>query len=112
VKIGDAPQEWATERLRAQFDSLSWDNGPHSETLPVLRFRLIKAAKEGTPEVKADAIRTLKFMKAQGALMALRHEQGDTGNLARKAFHELMNPRAMEAEDLSKLKKDKGKGSN
>lgn len=109
VKIGDAPQEWATQRLRAQFDGLQYDNGPHSETRPVLRFRLIKAAREGTPEIKDNAIRTLKFMKEQGALMALRHEQGETGTLAKKAFHELMNPRLVEQEDLAKLKKDKDK---
>jgi hypothetical protein len=39
--------------------------------------------------------------------MALRHEQGETGTLARQAFHELMNPRLVEQEDLSKFKKDK-----
>ena len=112
VKIGDAPQEWANQRLRAQFDSLQWDNGPHSETRVVLRHRLIKMAKEGTPEQKAGAIQTLKFMREQGPLMALRHEKGETGAMAGKAFHELMNPRLAEQEDLSKFKKEKDKGKS
>jgi HEAT repeat protein len=112
VKIGDAPQEWANQRLRAQFDSLQWDNGPHSETRVVLRFRLVKAAREGTPEQKVSAIQTLKFMKEQGPLMALRHEKGETGTLASKAFHELMNPRLAEQDDLGKFKKEKDKGKS
>lgn len=103
VKIGEAPQEWARQRLQAQFDNLQFDNGPHSETRVVLRYRLYQAAKSGDSATKKGAIRTLKFMKEKGALMALRHEQGETGELARKAFFELMNPKAVIAEDLSGL---------
>ncbi|KYF51257.1 hypothetical protein BE08_21985, partial [Sorangium cellulosum] len=103
VKVADAPQEWARQRLQAQFDNLKYDNGPHSETRVVLRYRLYQAAKSGDGEQKKGAIETLKFMKEQGALMALRHEPGDTGALAKRAFHELMNPKAIVAEDLSAL---------
>ena len=35
--------------------------------------------------------------------MALRHEQGETGELAKVAFHELMNPRLIQAENLDQL---------
>jgi hypothetical protein len=35
--------------------------------------------------------------------MALRNEKSDTGELAKKAFHDLMNPKMVVAEDLSKL---------
>ena len=38
---------WAIERLQAQFDNLRFDNGPHSETRVVLRWRLLNAAKTG-----------------------------------------------------------------
>lgn len=104
VKIDDVPQVWARQRLQSQFDNLQFDNGPHSETRVVLRYRLFDQAKKGDDEQKKGAIQTLKFMKEQGVLMALRHEEGLTGKLASRAFHELMNPALLAAEDLSKLK--------
>jgi len=110
IKVHEAPQEWARQRLQSQFDNLQYDNGPHSETRVVLRSRLYQAAKSGDAAQKKGAIQTLKFMKEQGVLMALRHEQGETGDLAKKAFFELMNPKAIQAEDLSKLQPEK-KGS-
>ncbi|KYF62410.1 HEAT repeat domain-containing protein [Sorangium cellulosum] len=112
VKVADAPQEWARQRLQAQFDNLKYDNGPHSETRVVLRYRLYQAARSGDGEQKKGAIETLKFMKEKGALMALRHEPGETGALAKRAFHELMNPKATVAEDLSALAPAKAGGSD
>jgi HEAT repeat protein len=103
VKIGDAPQEWARQRLQSQFDNLRFDNGPHSETRVVLRHRLYEDAKKGDANRKKGAIMTLKFMREKGVLMALRQEQGETGELARRAFFELMNPKAVLSEDLTKL---------
>jgi HEAT repeat protein len=110
IKIGDAPQEWARQRLQAQFDNLRFDNGPHSETRVVLRHRLHEDAKKGDSARKKGAIMTLKFMREKGVLMALRGEQGETGELAKRAFFELMNPKAVLAEDLSKFQ-DPKKGS-
>ncbi len=110
IKVNDVPQDWARQRLTAQFDNLRFDNGPHSETRVVLRYRLYTAAKSGDAPTKAGAIETLQFMKEKGVLMALRQEKGDTGEMAKKAFHELMNPKALAAEDLSKVATDpKGK---
>lgn len=108
IKVNDTPQDWARERLQAQFDNLKFDNGPHSETRVVLRFRLYEAAKKGATDVKKGAIDTLKFMKEKGTLMALRHQQGETGELAKKAFHDLMNPKLGIKEDLSALQPKKG----
>jgi hypothetical protein len=112
VKIGDAPQEWARQRLKAQFDNLDYDNGPHSETRVVLRHRLIEVAKTGDPAAKANAVMTLKFMKEQGVLLALKDVEGETSKLAARAYHELMNPRLIESEDLSHLQEDKSGGSD
>ncbi len=106
VKIGGAPQEWGRQRLKAQFDNLLFDNGPHSETRVVLRARLLRAARSGDSKTKRGAVMTLQFMKEQGALMALKDEKGETGDLARNAFHELMNPRLVPQEDLSSLKEE------
>jgi HEAT repeat protein len=103
VKVNDVPQDWAVQRLQAQFDNLRYDNGPHSETRPVLRYRLYEAAKKGDATQKKSAIQVLKFMKEKGTLMALRNEKSDTGEMARLAFFELMNPKIPSKEDLSKL---------
>ncbi len=113
IKLGDAPQEWARQRLQAQFDNLRFDNGPHSETRVVLRHRLFEDAKKGDSARKKGAVMTLKFMREKGVLMALRGEQGETGELAKRAFFELMNPKAVLAEDLSKFQDPtKGKGAS
>ena len=95
VRIAEAPQEWARQKLQAQFDNLRFDNGPHSETRVVLRHRLYEDAKKGDDTRKKGAIMTLRFMKERGVLMALRGEQGATGELAQKAYFELMNPKAI-----------------
>lgn len=108
IKVSDVPQDWARQRLQAQFDNLRFDNGPHSETRVVLRQRLYQAAKTGDAKQKKGALDTLKFMKEKGVLMALRGEQGDTGEMAKKAFHELMNPKAVQTEDLSALQPPPG----
>jgi len=110
VKVNDTPQDWARQRLQAQFDNLKYDNGPHSETRVVLRRRLYEAAKSGDTEQKKGAIMTLQFMKEKGVLMALRYEQGETGEMAKKAFHDLVNPKLMLAEDLSALQQEQNKG--
>ncbi len=111
IKVTDVTQDWSRQRLQAQFDNLKFDNGPHSETRVVLRYRLWQDAKSPDLERKKGAIMTLKFMKERGVLMALRQEQGDTGDLAKRAFFELMNPKLVKAEDLKALQpKGDGKG--
>ncbi|MFP6683164.1 MAG: hypothetical protein VB934_00555 [Polyangiaceae bacterium] len=105
MKINDVPQEWAKRRLRAQFDNLMFDNGPHSETRVVLQHRLVQAAKTNA-EHRRDAIETLKFMNARGALMALRDEPGETGKLASNAFHELRYAKVIVDDELNRSKGD------
>ncbi|MFO0615346.1 MAG: HEAT repeat domain-containing protein [Polyangiaceae bacterium] len=110
VKVREAWQHWAIERLSDQFDNLVFDNGPHSQTRPVLRYQLVQMAKTGDDATKAEAIRTLKFMREQGSLMALRKVEGVTGELAEKAFKELMNPIPIEKmEDVKKLQEEQAK---
>jgi HEAT repeat protein len=92
VEFGDTPQSWASEQLRRQFDNLDFDNGPHSFTRVVLRYKLIQMAKSQDAAQRAGAIRTLKFMSEQGVLLALRDAGGPTGELAAEAYHELLHP--------------------
>jgi len=79
--------------LMRQFDNLVFDNGPHSFTRVVLRRKLYDMARGSDEAKQAGAIRTLKFMKEQGVLLALRDEQGKAGELARQAYFELMHPK-------------------
>ncbi len=111
IKVVDVTQDWSRQRLQSQFDNLKFDNGPHSETRVVLRYRLWQDAKGQDAARKKGAIMTLKFMKERGVLMALRAEPGDTGVMAKRAYFELMNPKALIVEDLKGLQpKGDGKG--
>ena len=69
-------------------------------TRVVLRSRLLEAARKGDAATRKGAIQTLKFMKEQGALMALKAEAGEVGELAKKAFFELMNPKIVVGETV------------
>ena len=93
VELKETPQEWAPTLLERQFDNLLYDNGPHSFTRVVLRWKLMEMAKGDDAAKREGAIRTLKFMKEQGVLLTLRDEKGETGKLAAEAYHELLNPK-------------------
>lgn len=92
VVISATPQVWASEKLTAQFENLIFDNGPHSFTRVVLRVELYRMAKGSDADKAAGAVRTLKFMKEKGVLMALRDVEGPVADLAAKAVFELNNP--------------------
>jgi HEAT repeat protein len=100
VRVRDTLQDWVRLRLQAQFQNLDFDNGPHSVTRVVLRYRLNQDARKGDAARQKAAIMTLKFMKEQGSLMALRKEPGDVGAMASKAFFELMNPKIVTGENI------------
>ncbi len=104
--------DWARLRLQAQFDNLDFDNGPRSMTRVVLRYRIFDNAKKGDSATKKAAIQTLRFMKEQGSLMALRDEPGETGQLASKAFFELMNPKVVLGENIPAPKETSASGVN
>jgi HEAT repeat protein len=96
VELKGVPQDWAPFLLTKQFDNLQFDNGPHSFTRVVLRYRLMEFAKnQGDKEKMEGAIRALLFMKEQGVLLALRDEKGRTAELASQAYFELMNPKVV-----------------
>jgi HEAT repeat protein len=95
VELKDTPQGWAPVLLTRQFENLDFDNGPHSFTRVVLRHKLLDMAKGDDATKRAAAIRTLRFMKEQGVLLALRDAPGETGKLSSEAYHELMNPKVV-----------------
>lgn len=92
VEVASKWQDWAPQRLEGQFANLRFDNGPHSQTRAVMRYRLWQDAKKGTPERRIGAMKTLELMQEQGVLLALRDEPGELGNLARRALHRMANP--------------------
>jgi hypothetical protein len=93
VEISAAPQMWAPQLLERQFDNLDYDNGPHSFTRVVLRNRLYQMALGNDAERAAGAVRTLRFMKELGVLMAVRDSQAPSAKLAGEAVFEIINPR-------------------
>jgi HEAT repeats len=95
LSVRQTQQEWARVKLMQQFDNLTFDNGPHSFTRVVLRYRLWQMAKGDDAGKRAGAVRALKFMQEQGVLLALRDETGPAGELARAAYFELMNPKVV-----------------
>jgi HEAT repeat protein len=92
IEFDKVPQGWVAEQLRRQFHNLQYDNGPHSFTRVVLRHRLLAMALGDDAAVRAGAVNALRFMQEQGALLALRDEQGEVGKLAQEAYHRLRNP--------------------
>ena len=95
VELKDTPQEWASVLLTKQFENLDFDNGPHSFTRVVLRHKLLEMAKGDDAVKRAASLRTLRFMKEQGILLALRDAPGEMGKLASEAYHALMNPKVV-----------------
>jgi hypothetical protein len=96
VKVNGALQDWPKMILSRAIQGIEFDNGPHSLTRVQFRMRLMADAKSGDEAKRNDAIEILKFMKEKGVLMALRNEQGPLGELAGKAFFDVMNPKVSE----------------
>jgi HEAT repeat protein len=112
VKVHDQLQDWPRLILgRNLVESIEIDNGPHSMTRVQLRLRLMADAKGNNDVKRAEAIRILKFTKEKGVLMALRSEPGTTGELARQAFFEVMNPKATAESVPESPKAQKNAGS-
>ena len=93
VKVNDAYQDWPRMILERDLQGIVFDNGPHSITRVQFRVRLINDAKGTDAKKQKDAVAILKFMKEKGVLMALRNEPGALGDMARRAFFEVMNPK-------------------
>jgi HEAT repeat protein len=96
VKVNDALQDWPRMILTNDIQGIVFDNGPHSITRVQFRVRLINDAKGTDPKKQKDAIAILKFMQEKGVLMALRNEPGVLGDMARRAFFEVMHPKMIE----------------
>ena len=47
ISVKDTLQDWTRLRLQAQFENLDFDNGPHSMTRVVLRYRVMEDARKG-----------------------------------------------------------------
>ena len=114
VKVNGALQDWPKMILSRAIQGIEFDNGPHSLTRVQFRMRLMSDAKAGDEAKRNDAIEILKFMKEKGVLMALRNEQGPVGDLARKAFFDVMNPKVSEDHipDAPKAANDTSGGAN
>jgi len=106
VKVRDAYQDWPRLILSRAVQGIEFDNGPHSLTRVQLRVRLLRDARGADEKKRKGAILILKFLKEKGALMALKSESGPHAALARDAFFDVMNPKAV-ADSLPEAKTDK-----
>ena len=96
VRVHDVLQNWPRLIVgRNLVEGIEIDNGPHSMDRVQLRWRLLADAKGNNDVKRAEAIHILKFTKEKGVLMALRYEQGPVAEMARQAFFEVMNPKAV-----------------
>lgn len=111
VKVNDSYQDWPRMILERGISGIDFDNGPHSITRVQFRVRLMRDAKGSDAKKQRDAITILKFMKERGVLMALRAEPGPVGELARKAFFEVMNPKLTD-QKIPEAQKPAGQGGN
>jgi hypothetical protein len=92
VTLEGQSRTWARELLSKQFANTDFDNGPHSFTRVVLRYRLWQMAKGTDERLRGAAIRTLMLMNEEGVLFTLGREKGTAGELASRALFELRNP--------------------
>jgi HEAT repeat protein len=97
VLVDATPQTWASEKLTDQFKFLTYDNGPHSFTRVVLTNELYRMAMGKDQAKAAGAVRTLKFMKEKGTLMAVRDSESIVKKLAEEAVFEINNPNMFSA---------------
>ena len=113
VKVKDKLQDWPKQILSRAIQGIDYDNGPHSVTRVQMRVRLLRDARSADEKKRTQAVQILKFMGEKGALMALKAEDGPSKELARQAFFELMNPKAV-SETLPEAKDAKASagGSN
>ncbi|MCL2448340.1 MAG: HEAT repeat domain-containing protein [Polyangiaceae bacterium] len=96
VKVNGQLQDWPRIILgRNLVESVEIDNGPHSITRVQLRARLLADALGNNDVKRTQAIHMLKFIKEKGVLMALRSAPAPVGDLAKQAFFEVMNPKAV-----------------
>jgi HEAT repeat protein len=95
VNVNGALQDWPKLLLERSIQGIEFDNGPHSMTRVQFRIHLLSDARSNNEIKRKSAINILKFMKERGVLMALRGEPGPVGELARQAFFEVMNPKAV-----------------
>ncbi len=94
AKVHNNFQDWAGAIVaRNLVEATIIDNGPHSITRTQLRVRLLRDAKGADVAKRDAAVMMLKFTKERGVLMALRHEPGALGEMAKKAFFEVLNPK-------------------
>ncbi len=96
AKVHNNFQDWAGAIVaRNLVEATIIDNGPHSITRTQLRVRLLRDAKGADVAKRDAAVMMLKFTKERGVLMALRHEPGALGEMSKKAFFEVLNPKAI-----------------
>lgn len=77
-----SPWDFARKSLEKALANLTYDSGPGSTTVVVLRRRLFELARLGTADERASAIDTLELARERGVLLSLAEGTGPSAERA------------------------------
>jgi hypothetical protein len=98
--------QWASMYLTTGFNHLNMNaEVPGGMDQLIMRWKLLKAAKEGDDATKRAAIATFEFLKEKGVLRFLQNEPGLTGELAHRAYFLIRHPEGS-GPDVEKKEED------
>ncbi|HEU5072772.1 MAG TPA: hypothetical protein VFU02_01335, partial [Polyangiaceae bacterium] len=92
--VAQAGHDWVQRAVVQGLRRVVYDNGPHSLTRTVLRYRLRQLAQAGETEQRQRAIRALWYLRERGTLLALASGAGPEAELARTQAALLLKPEA------------------
>jgi len=87
-----AGHEWLQRAVANGLAQLMFDNGPHSLTRPVLRYRLLQMAQSKRFLQRKQAVRALWYLNERGSLLAIADGKGPEAELARAEYEQLLKP--------------------
>lgn len=92
--IGSADHEWVQRAVAHGLGRVAYDNGPHSLSRTVLRYRLRQMAQAADAAQRQQAIRALWYLRERGTLLALAASTNADAELARTHAELLRKPAA------------------
>lgn len=92
--VAQAGHDWVQRAVVQGLSRVVYDNGPHSLTRTVLRYRLRQLAAGSKAEQRQRAIRALWYLRERGTLLALASSTAPDAELARTQAELLLKPEA------------------
>lgn len=92
--LAAAGHDWVQSAAIRGLSRVEYDNGPHSLTRPVLRYRLRQMAQASDAAQRQQAIRALWYLRERRTLLALADSPNPDAELARTQAELLLKPDA------------------